>query len=126
MLGSYDSQAMRRLLIKRFAYAIGIIGCITLLSVVAVFAQLREIERDARLINISGRQRMLSQRLTKTALALEAAADSSERERRLKELRETLELWQQSHEGLLNGDAALGLPGANSRIWLLSSSPASR
>ena len=66
---------------------------------------------DSRVINLSGRQRMLSQRLTKCVLALERKnRPEEERAGRTKELAESLAAWKQAHLGLQYGDASLGLP----------------
>ena len=70
---------------------------------------------DARVINLAGRQRMLSQKISKSVLALYDSSDSEARSRYLTELSSSLDLWQLSHEGLLQGDPELGLPGNNSR-----------
>ncbi|PQO38344.1 ATP-binding protein [Blastopirellula marina] len=59
----YDSIAMRHLLTRRFVIAMAVLCFASVISVAAVFTQLRKVERDARLINVSGRQRMLSQRI---------------------------------------------------------------
>ena len=66
------------------------------------------------MINIAGRQRMLSQRLAKAALAVEIM-DVAARDRYFDELKQVLGLWTASHDGLRHGDAALSLPGGNSR-----------
>jgi len=68
---------------------------------------------SSRVINIAGRQRMLSQRLSKAALALKFQTDPNQMARREEELREVVQLFQQSHEGLQNGDEELGLPANN-------------
>jgi two-component system, LuxR family, sensor kinase FixL len=60
-------------------------------------------------INLAGRQRMLSQRLTKAALALEVASDNTSRERYRSELRMTLTQWSSAHAALRRGDEQLGL-----------------
>jgi two-component system sensor kinase FixL len=57
---------------------------------------------------------MLSQRLAKSALALDAAADEGDRQRHRAELEHVLRLWTASHNGLRQGDRALSLPGRNS------------
>jgi nitrate/nitrite-specific signal transduction histidine kinase len=59
---------------------------------------------------------MLSQKLTKSALAMLEERDPAGPGSRLDELRATLELWERSHLGLQVGDAALELPGQNSHI----------
>lgn len=69
---------------------------------------------DSTVVNIAGRQRMLSQRLAKAAIAWEHEPSLPARNRRLAELSETLTLWRRSHRGLQQGDETLGLPGNNS------------
>jgi signal transduction histidine kinase/CheY-like chemotaxis protein len=69
---------------------------------------------DSAVINIAGRQRMLSQRIAKAAIAAGDVSDKVQQAARRNELAETLDLWERSHRGLQNGDAELGLPGANS------------
>ena len=65
---------------------------------------------DSRVINLSGRQRMLSQRLTKCVLVLELPTSSEVRSLRVKELTESFVSWQAAHLGLQHGDVKLGLP----------------
>ncbi len=69
---------------------------------------------DSNVINLAGRQRMLSQRIAKAALALRDAANPLQQAERRQELGETLALWKRCQRGLEQGDAELGLPGANS------------
>ncbi|MEI6207851.1 MAG: ATP-binding protein [Desulfuromonadales bacterium] len=65
---------------------------------------------DSRVINLSGRQRMLSQRLTKCVLALERTTSADERARRGKEIDKAFADWKAAHLGLQYGDEKLGLP----------------
>ncbi|MEI8233207.1 MAG: PAS domain S-box protein [Verrucomicrobiota bacterium] len=69
----------------------------------------------SRVINLSGRQRMLSQHLTKCVQDLENMADGGERTKRLSEVSESFASWKEVHWGLQHGDKKLGLPaGRNS------------
>ncbi len=97
------------------------IGALTTVALLAIFGQLFiqfaliQQSSDANIINIAGRQRMLSQKLTKAALALFVISDPATQNNYLNELQTTLSLWQQSHTGLQHGNAQLGLPGNNSK-----------
>ncbi len=64
---------------------------------------------DSRVINLSGRQRMLSQRLTKCVLTLERASRGAEQDR-MKEIADSLSAWKAAHLGLQRGDEKLELP----------------
>lgn len=63
----------------------------------------------APVINLAGRQRMLSQKLAKAALALESAPDEPSRAARRAELREAVTTWAAMHEALQRGDAQRGI-----------------
>jgi nitrate/nitrite-specific signal transduction histidine kinase len=69
---------------------------------------------DAFVINIAGRQRMLSQKISKDALILETITDPNVRTVRTQELQQAVALWEQSQRGLQNGDVKLGLPSTAS------------
>jgi len=68
---------------------------------------------DAKVINIAGRQRMLSQKLTKEILLLTNDFNSTDHR---KELKNTLEQWTLAHEGLQNRSDSLELSGQNSPL----------
>jgi nitrate/nitrite-specific signal transduction histidine kinase len=96
------------------------VSALTSIALMAVVGQvliqslLSQQKHDAFVVNIAGRQRMLSQKLSKDALALSFAGDPLGREARRKELLEVVKLWERSHLGLQLGDDKLGLPGENS------------
>lgn len=110
---------------KLYIFAFGLITCLVLLTQVVVQPALVMHEGDASLINVAGRQRMLSQKLTKGTLVIDEMLNAREEERparlfpsdrladQLTELREVLALWERSHAVLQHGDSELGLPGAN-------------
>src|SRR2546428_8369668 len=113
--GSQTRSPTRRLSML-YITALSTIALLAVLGQVVIQSALQQQARDARVINIAGRQRMLSQRLSKAALALEVFSDMQERQQNADELRAVLGLWQRSHEGLQHGDAAQGLSGNNSEI----------
>ena len=67
-------------------------------------------KNDSRVINLSGRQRMLSQRLAKSVLAFEDAQNPAERSLRKEEIVRSLKDLMAAHKGLQYGDENLELP----------------
>ncbi len=110
---------------KLYIFAFCLITSLVLVTQVVIQPALVIHEGDARLINIAGRQRMLSQKLTKAALVIDEMLSKQNKDGsaplfpsarfadRLSELRTVLALWVGSHAGLQHGDAELTLPGAN-------------
>jgi nitrate/nitrite-specific signal transduction histidine kinase len=94
--------------------ALSTVALLALIGQVVIQSALQQQSSDALVINVAGRQRMLSQRLSKAALALDVFTDAALRQQNVDELRAVVVLWQRSQEGLQHGDAALGLPGNNS------------
>ncbi|MGK7900083.1 MAG: response regulator [Hormoscilla sp.] len=103
----------RRLTIIYIA-ALGAIALLLISGQIFIFQAMDYSSSDARAINIAGRQRMLSQKLSKAALVLSNSTTRGERQQRRSELAQVVQLWSSSHQGLLQGDALVGLPGTNS------------
>ncbi|MEO1384251.1 MAG: type IV pili methyl-accepting chemotaxis transducer N-terminal domain-containing protein [Bacteroidota bacterium] len=97
-----------------YLIALGCIALAIVLSQVLIQTSINRQRDDARVINVAGRQRMLSQKITK--VALKKKQDEGRTEENTRELRQALELWKTSHEGLLDGDVQLGLSGKNSDV----------
>lgn len=99
---------------QRSLVALACVAVLMMIHQVILQPALARLTTDAPVINVSGRQRMLSQRLTKAALAMELAGPSRDGNVRIRELKETVAEWIRAHRGLQRGDAGLRLVGANS------------
>lgn len=99
---------------SRYVLALSLIACMTIASQLVIQFVIADRENDSHIVNIAGRQRMLSQTIAKTSAFL-AGTKSMEEESRLREqLERNLGVWERAHRGLLQGDGALQLPGNNS------------
>ncbi|NJL03687.1 MAG: STAS domain-containing protein [Chloroflexaceae bacterium] len=98
----------------QYVLVLGTLALIAIFSQTVTQYQLALQATDARVINIAGRQRTLSQRISKAALGISSFNSSILRERYRAELAESLILFERSQLGLQQGDAELGLPGRNS------------
>jgi len=99
---------------KRYIVALSLIALLTIVSQVVVQLLILDQEHDSRIVNIAGRQRMLSQKISKLSLYIVNAESIAGASGFRTQLEETLSLWQSSHLGLLRGNSAMELPGRNS------------
>lgn len=99
---------------QRFAIILGVIGIVMVSSQLFLQKHLGEQVNDSRVVNIAGRQRMLSQKLAKQILLISSDNNEKQRKQLSNELKQTLKLWSTSHQGLKNGNLGMGLPGTNS------------
>ncbi len=65
----------------------------------------------ATVVNIAGRQRMLSQRIVVLATLLAASTNPAKRADLRRDLQEAIAAMETAHTALLHGDPSLGLPG---------------
>jgi len=94
--------------------ALSSVAVLTILGQILVQWSLSRQIGDSAVVNVAGRQRMLSQKLAKAAIGLQHAQSPLERQQRREEIQATLALWQSAHVGLQQGDPSLSLPGPNS------------
>ncbi len=110
---TFDSPSNTRQLAARYFVSLGAISVVAILGTLLVQYQGRNSQSDARVVNIAGRQRMLSQAIAKDALLLSRSTDASERLRLAEDLRGVVATWAQSHSALIEGDLELGVPGTS-------------
>ena len=98
-----------RALTWRYLIALSLIAALSSAAWVSLHLVISEQENTAAVVNVSGRQRMLSQR---TALFSNLLVNSSKAKRPLirDKLKESIELMARSHYGLTHGNQEMGLP----------------
>ncbi|MEM1093580.1 MAG: ATP-binding protein [Bacteroidota bacterium] len=108
------SQAVWKRLTHRYVLALALVAVLSITGHAFLQLLIKQQISDANVVNLAGRQRMLSQKLTKAALAAERSATASERDAYLSELADALMVWTTTARSLQEGDAEMGLPGAPS------------
>lgn len=98
----------------RLLGALAAIAAVTVLAQVALQWSLSGAQDDAHVVNVAGRQRMLSQQIAKTAYRLIGVGTTEARRSAQDELRDAVAQFQRAHLALQQGDADQGLPGAGS------------
>lgn len=99
---------------RLYIIALSTIALSVIISQILVRNHLDTQKSDSTVINIAGRQRMLSQKLTKEIVSLTVSFDENKRNLLKKDIKETLFLWNLSHTSLQKGNDSLGLPKKNS------------
>ncbi len=99
----------------RYLIALFLIASLMVAAYTLIRISLYKQASDSRVINLSGRQRMLSQKLTKEVLLLVQSETPEMKENYRELLRVTLASWSKVHMGLQYGDEELNLPGNNSQ-----------
>ena len=122
------TAALTQRLTILYMAALGMIALLTIIGQFVVQQAIIRLEGDSRIVNIAGRQRMLSQRLTRLTFelaylaeqprtnSLEEADLASSQNDSMSSIRMDLETWEENHEGLQRGSEILQLPGKNSEI----------
>lgn len=96
-----------------YIVALFLVGLITVVSQFLIRYVLENQSADSRVINIAGRQRMLSQKLTKTVLIIYQEDNETDFAKQHKELQDIIMLWEKSHHALQFGDTSLQIPTDN-------------
>jgi len=93
-----------------YIFALITIAITVILSQLLIQYNLYSQLSDSRIINISGKQRMLSQRLTKEILVLNFITDSTQKKEQIDKISKTIALWKANHNALVYGSDRLGFP----------------
>ncbi|MEL6902497.1 MAG: methyl-accepting chemotaxis protein [Cyanobacteria bacterium J06606_4] len=117
-----DKKSPTGLLTHLYFSTIFVVSLLTVGGQILTQQSIARQQRDARIVNVAGRQRMLSQKVAKVANALgNASAGGAQTpgpvvdQRAAKaELREALTLFKKAHEGLQFGNVELDLSGQKS------------
>lgn len=116
---NFDSDA--KLSLNRFSrlgtwyvLALSVIATVAIIGQVLIQIHLEDQLSDSRVVNVAGKQRMLSQKITKTVLLLHNVQTEQERKQILNNLSTSVHLWKVSQDGLLHGNDSLHLPGKSS------------
>ena len=117
-VGSLDNRTFNKLR-RLYIIALSAIALSVFVSQIFVRNYLDDQQSDSTVINVAGRQRMLSQRITKEVLLISTESDITTKLSLKNKLKETINLWETSHNGLQKGNDSLNLPGENSEAILV-------
>ncbi|MEE8432266.1 MAG: PAS domain S-box protein, partial [Candidatus Desulfatibia sp.] len=95
----------------RYIFALSLIALLSITAYYSLSNVIETEETSAAVVNVSGRQRMLSQRIAHYAHTFADKHYSISNDENLKPLLDAINLMEKSHEGLVYGDPALNLPG---------------
>ncbi len=118
---NFDSSA--KLSLNRFSrlgtwyvLALSMIASVAIVGQVLIQRHLKNQLSDSHVVNLAGKQRMLSQKITKAVLLLNDNQTESERTKVLDNLNASIQLWKSTQQGLMHGNDSLNLPGKNSDV----------
>ncbi len=94
----------------RYLVGLGTVALFILLAQIKVQYSIMQQSQDSRVVNIAGRQRMLSQRLAKVVLAIQQTESERAQSQYVAEMREAISLFELSHNGLRHGSSKLDIP----------------
>ena len=100
---------------RLYIFALLTIAITVLLSQLLIQYNLHSQLSDSKIINISGKQRMLSQKLTKEILILNFIADAKNNKKEIESAGEIIKLWKFNQNALEKGNDSLGFPKEKSK-----------
>ncbi|MFN0047797.1 MAG: histidine kinase [Cytophagales bacterium] len=101
-------KMLPRKLIKLYVLALSFVALFLIIAQIVIQVSIIDQQSDSRVVNIAGRQRMLSQKLCKTSILLgNPTIYLPDAELYISDLDDILELWSTCHFGLMNGKLEL-------------------
>lgn len=100
---SLDQDTFNRLR-RLYIIALGAIAISLIASQILIRKYLNDQENDSRLVNVAGRQRMLSQKLNKEVLLLSHSQSTEDSKVQVDTIQATLNRWEKAHQLLQLGD----------------------
>lgn len=97
-----------------YVVSLCLLGLLLICGQVLTQLNLSQRASDSHIVNIAGRQRMLSQKLSKESLALKLSEKKENFKTQQKQLMNTVDLWTTSHFALLEGNEELNMEIENS------------
>lgn len=110
-----QEKTITSFLVFRYRFALGLLAVLSLASFLILEENTRSEKSAAAIVNYSGRQRMLSQRIALFSMRLIAAKDTLAQENLRRELKAIIELMEKSHQGLIGGKRSMNLPARQSQ-----------
>ncbi len=104
-------KKLRRL----YIFALLTIAITVLLCQLLIQYNLRSQLSDSEIINVSGKQRFLSQKLTKEILILNFVTKIKNNKEGIDKINEIIRLWKFNQYALVNGNDSLGFPKEKSK-----------
>lgn len=98
---------------KWYLLAFAAIAVTIIVAQILIQSHLNSQLSDSRIINVAGRQRAYSQKLTKEILLIKNQYSNQNIGSMVSELEHTLRIWSVSHEALQKGNDSLGIPKEN-------------
>src|SRR5262245_55952582 len=116
------SEQIAEIFDRKYRTALAVVTVLVLGNQLLVQPYLMRLTTDAPLINVAGRQRMLSQRLAKAALVFERR-EGERTKATLDEMMQVLGLWSTSHEQLQRSGSGAGPNSAAVRAGMADLEP---
>ena len=100
---------------RLYIFALLTIAITVLLSQLLIQYNLNSQLSDSKIINFSGKQRFLSQKLTKEILILNFVTEAKNNKEGIDKINEIIRLWKFNQHALLKGNDSLGFPKEKSK-----------